>query len=52
MKYWRKEIVIFSLVFTEIFSIYVLEAIFNFERKSYSLGIVVKKLSDQNLGIS
>ncbi len=38
MKYWRKKIVIFSPVFAEIFSIYVLEAIFNFELKSYSLG--------------
>ncbi len=37
----KEKIVIFSLVFTEIFSIYVLEAIFNIELKSYSLGVGV-----------
>ncbi len=47
MKYRRKEIVIFSPVFTEIFSIYVLEAIFNIALESYSLGVEVQWLKDR-----
>ncbi len=46
MKYWMKEIIIFSPVFTEIFSIYVLEAIFNIALKSYSLEVEVQWSKD------